>query len=164
MRSFFFLGLATILLFSCSSDDSAPKPEPKPDGGSPSKTDPYNGDCSTARWANVSDACWSCLCGGCAESLNACKEGCIEVMECALDNNTLVGDLEEIQCEIRATLATCSPGGEDENWKQAATFDTCLITSPKATEGPLRICEEECGIHYTGDVCERFPEPDAGTP
>jgi hypothetical protein len=74
-----------------------------------------------------------------------------------------VGNLSEIQCEIRATLATCSPGGEDENWTQAATFDTCLITTPKPTMGPLRICEEECGIKYTGDVCERFPEPDAGS-
>jgi hypothetical protein len=163
MRSLIGLALASVVLLSCS-DESDPKVQPVPDAAPPSTTDPYSGDCTTARWANVSDACWSCLCGGCAETLNACGKGCIEIMECAMKESTLVGNLSEIQCEIRATLATCSPGGEDENWNQAATFDTCLIATPKPTMGPLRICEEECGIKYSGDVCERFPEPDAGTP
>jgi hypothetical protein len=167
---------ALIALASCSdSDDTGSTPEPESDaststdasgtggaaGDARPSVDPFTGDCSAARWADVSGACWSCLCDACADTLNTCEEGCIDLMQCALDEFTLVGDGAEIACEVRATRATCLLDGNETTWQQAADFDVCLISSPKP-DGQFRICETECGINYSGDVCERFPEPDAG--
>jgi hypothetical protein len=163
--------LGTLTLVACGDKDEKPgdspgsgaaqsfdaSPEAMPQE-SPGAVDPFTGDCDSARWADVSEACWACLCEGCRDTLNACEDGCIELMQCALEKDTLVGDIAEIGCEVRATRALCLPEGAEDTWQRAASFDTCLITATPKPEGQFRICEAECGIAYTGDVCARYPE------
>jgi hypothetical protein len=134
----------------CSDDDAAPAP-----GGQTPAVDPFNGDCTSARWSHVSDACWSCMCGACAASLNACNEGCTNVMECAFEKGTLVNDLADIPCEIRATAAECLVGAPEGAAQAVIAFDTCLIAAQKPSG--FRICEDVCQVNYPGDVCERYP-------
>lgn len=161
--------VALVLVAACSSDDDGEDGEDGAgaggrDAGSDSGSggtsaadamqpvQPFNGDCSTAKWGNVSDACWACACEICEAQLNECDETCVGVMECALDEHCLVGSLSEISCEVTCAQTICSSG---DAFGAAATFDTCLIGA--ATAPAFRACEQECGIAYTGDVCERFP-------
>jgi hypothetical protein len=135
---------------SCSDDDDA-------GGGKEQPPDAFNGDCGSARWSNLSPACWSCMCGACPEQLNACTEGCVSAFECALEQDVLVGVADELLCEIRGTAALClrEPATQGAA-RQLIDFDTCLIAR-REPSSHLRVCERECGIQYSGDVCERFP-------
>ena len=147
----------SLFLAGCSDDESSqPNPQTSGDGGNKAP-DPFNGDCTTARWSNVSDACWSCLCGACAATLNACDGACTTVFECTMQKKTLVNVGSDIACEIRATVAECLT---DPASQGAATplinFDTCLIGAPK--ESGFRVCEDVCQIPYPGDVCARYPQ------
>src|SRR5258708_38779751 len=38
---------------------------------------PFTGNCSSSRWASVSEACCSCFCSTCKDSINACDLECI---------------------------------------------------------------------------------------
>lgn len=159
--------LLTVSFAGCSSDSKDPvasspddgKPDaalPAPDAA-PSGPAAFNGDCSTARWADVSDECWSCLCGACKAKLDVCNEDCISVFDCATKNHTLVNVAADITCEIRATGVTCL---QDPKAQAAAqpllNFDTCLIgAGDKSKE--FRACDAECKVPYPGDVCARFP-------
>jgi hypothetical protein len=134
----------------CGSDDAEPAP-----GGQTETIDPFNGDCSSARWSHLSDACWSCLCGACADTLNACNEGCTTVMECAFEKGTFVNNAADIPCEIRATATECLPGAPEGAAQAVIAFDTCLIAAQKPSG--FRVCEDVCQIEYPGDVCERYP-------
>jgi len=166
--------LALALGFSaCSSSGSEKKSEAQQtpdagnangaaDAGGTSKVDPFTGDCSSARWAKVSDACWSCLCGACAAKLDACDETCMAAFECAKDKQTLVNTGAEVMCEIRATTAACLSDPKLQAGAGALlNLDTCLIGAPKPA-GNLRACASECGIVYPGDVCQRYPAGDGG--
>ena len=159
------VGIALFVAGGCGSDD-AKTTAGEPDAGTTTRTpDAYNSDCSTANWGKdaASDACWACMCGACAETLNKCDRDCLGLVQCALDEHVLVGDVSQLQCEVRGFGETCVTADSPQASVTAVTsFDTCLITSHKAPE-QLRACEAECGITYTGDVCERFPEGDAGT-
>jgi len=121
----------------------------------------FNGDCKSARWANVSDACWSCFCGKCETQLDACNEDCFKGVQCANDKHALVGVAADLPCELRAFGALCL---SDPVLQAAASpllaFDGCLIASHDPATEHLRACEAECGVAYTGDVCNRFPAPD----
>jgi hypothetical protein len=98
------------------------------------------------------------MCGACKEQLNPCTEGCMKGFECALAKNTLVGVSSEISCEIRATGNLCLTDPETQaGAQQLIQFDTCLIARHQEPGQKLRACEAECGINYTGDVCQRFP-------
>jgi len=98
------------------------------------------------------------MCGACKEQLNACTQGCMTAFECALEKDVLVGEGDQILCEIRGTGALCL---QDPVSQAAApelvTFDTCLIARHSEPAERLRVCEAECGISYTDDVCERYP-------
>jgi hypothetical protein len=115
-------------------------------------------DCSSQRWGNVNDTCWSCLCGKCADRLNLCDDGCLSILSCSVDNNLLVGVPADLTCEGRSVLSTCL---KDTAAQNAVTpfilFDGCLINAHQEPQERLRACEAECGIHYTDDVCQRFP-------
>ncbi len=169
-----------LLIWSgCSKDDAAPggaQPGSQDSGShrNDSGSHPtdgggegggFKGDCKSKRWANVSDACWSCFCDKCETQTNTCGEDCFKVMQCANDKHALVGVGTELPCELRAFPALCLT---DPASTAAAGpllgFDTCLITKHDPAKEHLRACEAECGITYTGDVCKRFPAPEAGTP
>jgi hypothetical protein len=147
---------ALALLVACGScgDDAEDPPN------SPPPPVAYNGDCDSARWSNVSPRCWSCLCGACKQQLNACTGACTQAFDCALEQDVLVGSAAELVCEIRGTAAVCM---QDPTILAAApeliAFDTCLIAQHTQPKEKMRACEEECGIRYTDDVCERFPAP-----
>ena len=128
--------------------------------------DPFNGDCSSARWANVSDDCWSCFCRTCQPTLDQCADDCVKGFYCGTENHVLVGVAADLACEGRAFAAVCDA---DPAIKAAETpitaFDICLIGAHDPVTDHLRACESECGITYTDDVCQRFPAPastDAG--
>lgn len=115
-------------------------------------------DCSSQRWGNVSDACWSCLCGKCADRLNLCDDGCLSILSCSIDNDLLVGSPSELTCEGRSVLSTCLKDPAAQNGVTPfILFDGCLINAHQEPQERLRACEAECGIHYTDDVCTRFP-------
>lgn len=161
-------GLSFIIFCcDCSSDsDSDSKSPADHDAGDAASearpVDAFNGDCTTARWASVSDACWSCFCSKCKESLNACDEKCVKGIACAAEKHTLVGVASDLQCELRAFGALCATDPDILASSGAlVAFDGCLIDNYRPPEH-LRACEAECGVVYTGDVCERFPDPDAG--
>ena len=149
----FFAALALLLACGSCGDDA------DDDGGNAAPPPvPFNGDCDSARWSNVSPRCWSCLCGACKEQLNACTEGCTQAFECALEQDVLVGVVDELLCEIRGTAARCLQDSATQGAAgQLITFDTCLIARHTEPQEKLRVCEEECGIRYTDDVCTRFP-------
>jgi hypothetical protein len=119
--------------------------------------DAFNGDCKTAKWANLSDECWACMCGACEPTLNLCKEGCTAIFECAQKEHTLVNVGADIGCEVRATGATCiqDPTSQAET-PQLLNLDGCLIGAKKEA-GEFRVCDTVCKTPYTGDVCQRFP-------
>jgi hypothetical protein len=105
----------------------------------------------------MSDECWSCMCDACADTLNACDQGCTGALECGSSSECLVNDANEITCEISCVAAECLSTPEAQAGAQAlVTLDACLISSPKPSG--FRICEDVCGIPYTGDVCERYPQ------
>jgi hypothetical protein len=164
--------LAVLLIAGCGKDSGANAPHA--DAGTPGAgadsgaaadaarpPDPFNGDCSTARWAPTTDECWNCFCNRCKDTLNACNDGCVAGIQCATENHVLVGVAADIQCEVRAFSATCNSAEIQAEYQSAVNFDTCLIASHVAPAS-LRACEKECGLKYTGDVCERFPAPDGG--
>jgi hypothetical protein len=123
---------------------------------------PFTGDCTTSRWAGVSDACWNCFCTTCKAATNACNLECVKGIACASANHTQVGVAADIPCEERAFAAECLTTPDAEAVvNQLVAFDTCLIEQHKAPE-ILRACETQCGFVYTGDVCQRFPG-DAGS-
>jgi hypothetical protein len=161
--------ISSIYLVACSSD-GAPPPRDEPDAAAPApdaaptrKRDPFNGDCTTANWSSGSnDECWACMCNTCAATLNKCNDDCVDFMQCALDEHVLVGKATELACEVRGVAATCATDPAKKAADDAATaFDICLIGA-RTSDVKLRICEKECGIDYTDDVCQRFPSPDAG--
>ena len=119
----------------------------------------FNGDCSTAKWANTTDECWACLCGACKDTLNACNKDCTNILECAEEKHTLVNVAADLNCELRATGNLCLQTPEAQAATQAlVTFDTCLIgASPKPVAGEFRACDTVCKTPYSGDVCQRFP-------
>jgi hypothetical protein len=126
-------------------------------------TDPFNGDCSTARWANLSDECWSCFCNTCQDTLNQCNDDCVKGLACGTDNHVLAGVTTDLVCEGRAFGAVCESDPAIHAVADLITkFDICLIGSRDPVKNHLRACEAECSITYTGDVCERFPEPPDG--
>ncbi len=142
------------VLLACGSCGDDPDGE----GSSPPPPVAYNGNCDAARWSNVSPRCWSCLCGACKQQLNACTQGCAQAFDCALEQDVLVGTAAELVCEIRGTAALCM---KDATTLAAApeliAFDTCLIAEHTEPQEKMRACEQECGMRYTDDVCERFP-------
>jgi hypothetical protein len=155
-------------LVACGSDTPSPGKDvdggaPAPDAGPTRTRDAFNGDCTTANWSSTSsDACWACMCDACATTLNKCNDDCVDLMQCALDEHVLVGKTTEVTCEVRGFQATCLNDPATKSQADATTaFDVCLIAS-RTPESMLRICEPECGLSYTGDVCQRFPSPDAG--
>jgi hypothetical protein len=174
------LGLGMCLALGCSSSsegtsgplpdagrvdaesDAAAAPDATPEAGSIAA---FNGNCKTARWVDVSDACWSCYCSTCEMQLDQCGAGCVKGIQCATDNKVLVGVEADLECESRAFTAACDT---DPVIMQAASalyaFDACLITSHDPAKDMIRSCEAECGTTYTGDVCQRFPAPDGGAP
>jgi hypothetical protein len=120
--------------------------------------DPFNGDCTTAKWADVSDECWQCVCGECQPTLNACDEDCIGIMTCSNDRGCLVNDPAQLNCEIQCVSQTCVPDAGAAASTAVTNFDICLIGSPNKTMGMFRACEDVCQINYTGDTCTRFPQ------
>jgi len=163
MKRFVFVlgvGLSGAGSVGACGSDAPVAPAPGPEGGS-HHVDPFNGDCGTARWADFSDACWSCACQTCKTTLNACNDDCIGFMECAFQKHTLVNVLADIGCEIRATAGECLTSDSLKAGEGPATqFDTCLIGATKPA-GHFRACEVECGVPYSGDVCQRYPPPPA---
>lgn len=124
----------------------------------PRPVDAFNGDCSTARWASVSDSCWSCLCGACKPKLDACNADCTGILKCAADKHTLVNKATELTCEISATTSLCLTDAKSQAAAQALLdFDGCLLGATTKQAGDFRACDTECGAVYTGDVCTRFP-------
>jgi hypothetical protein len=123
-----------------------------PDAGG--TIDDFNGMCEGARWSHVSDACWSCWCAQCGDSLNIATRRSMEIFECMFEKDQLVNDFFELTCEIRAGLADCVDGAMDD-WDKLVAFDTCLMQT--ATFPAFRACEAECGVTYSGDVCTRYP-------
>lgn len=119
--------------------------------------DAFNGDCSSAKWADVSDACWACLCGGCGAELNACDETCMELFVCTGAESCWVGSGDQILCEIRCLGNSCITDANRAGAGPLTAFDGCLLGSPDKGSD-FRLCEAECGLTYPGDVCERFPE------
>jgi hypothetical protein len=172
MRSIAALGaLVTMYVVAGCSNDAKPSnaetadaSTPAPDAAPTRKADPFNGDCTSANWSSgSSDACWACMCNTCAMTLNACNDGCISLLACGLDKHVIVGSAADLQCEIRAFTASCLDDPSTSSQANAVTaLDTCLIGSHKPPE-MLRACEAECGITYTGDVCQRFPAPEGGS-
>lgn len=156
-----------ITVAACGSDKALHRPDvdagaPLPESGPNPTRNAYNADCTTANWSTSSDACWACMCGACAKTLNECDEGCVDLMQCALDKHVLVGKTTEVTCEVRGFAAACLTDPEKQSHDDAATaFDVCLIGA-RTPQSMLRICESECGITYTGDVCQRYPSLDAG--
>jgi hypothetical protein len=158
------LAAAVSTVVSACSSSSGPGKEPtnlRTDAAAEAgknTVDSFNGDCSSARWADVSDACWSCQCGACKATLNACNVDCVGVLACALTHHTLVNVGADVSCEVRATATECLT---DAKSQAVATplvqFDACLIGA--RTTGHFRACEEECKISYSGDVCQRYPAP-----
>ena len=144
---------AVLAALSCSDDSSSGD-----DGGAAgtggSPLQPFNGDCTTAKWAGFSDACWSCMCTACANTLNACNEACTGVMGCAFQAGCLVNQTRDINCEVRCVASEClvDAGAAAQ---AVINFDTCLITATKPSG--FRVCEDVCAIPYTGDVCTRYP-------
>jgi len=114
----------------------------------------FNGDCTTAKWADVSDECWSCFCETCPDVTNACDGPCQEMMLCTEDKGCLVHDQAEMACELRCVLGECYDATAAV---KTANFDSCLISSADTAAGEFRACEAVCGIPYPGDVCERYP-------
>ncbi len=173
MTSLRILGALFVLahVTACSNDskpsgtEQADASTPPSDASSKRIPDSFNGDCTTANWSTQSaDACWTCMCNTCADTLNKCNDGCMSLLECGLDNHVIVGNAMDLQCEVRAFTATCLNDPATQSEASAVTsLDTCLIASHKAPE-MLRACEAECGIKYTGDVCSRFPAPEGGSP
>jgi hypothetical protein len=119
----------------------------------------YNGDCSSAKWANVTDECWACLCGACKTTLDACNKDCTDILECAEEKHALVNVTADLNCELRATGNLCLQTPAAQAATQALiTFDGCLLNG--ATErvaGEFRACDTVCKTPYSGDVCQRFP-------
>ena len=159
--------LVTMVAFvGCGSDS---KPEMRgtggatgdaPEAGSRSHDPvPFNGDCSTAKWANVTDECWACLCGACKDTLDACNEDCTDIFGCAQEKHTLVNVASDINCEIRATGNLCLQTPTAQAAAMAlTTFDSCLIgATTKPVAGEFRACDTVCKTPYSGDVCQRFP-------
>jgi hypothetical protein len=125
-------------------------------GAGGSALDPFTGDCTTSRWGNVSEACWSCMCAACADTLNACGDDCVEALVCGFDAGCMVDRGAEILCEIRCVGGACLTTPEAQAAAQSLVdLDTCLIGAQKPSG--FRICEDVCAIPYPGDVCERYP-------
>jgi hypothetical protein len=120
-------------------------------------------DCTKDNWSNLSDGCWACMCDACEATLDACNETCTDVFECTLEKDTLVDNLPDIGCEVRASAAECfTAPGALAVVNQLIGFDTCLIGAPKPDGGSgFRVCEKECDVIYSGDVCDRYPPPPA---
>src|SRR5262245_47663668 len=163
--------LVTMLAFvGCGSDSKSQPGRTKVTGGEDDaggdppagSHDPvaYNGDCSTAKWANVTDDCWACLCGACKTTLDACNKDCTDILECTEEKNALVNVRSELLCEIRATGNLCLQTPAAQAAAQAlVTFDGCLMNGSTPREaGEFRACETVCKIPYSGDVCQRFPQ------
>jgi len=158
--------LVATMLFTACNDSKQMDGGTHADAGAPAVNqetpDPFTGDCSSARWASVSDKCWSCFCNTCKDSLNACNLDCVKGIACANENHTQVGVAADVSCEIRAFTATCLKDAAAQAVAgQLVAFDACLINAHTPAEH-LRACEEECGFVYTNDVCQRFPAPDGG--
>jgi hypothetical protein len=163
----FVLTLAALIVpaffAGCGSDDKEPTGGNQNTGGGQSTGGAPSGpppayDCSAYKWMDVTDACWSCMCGACKPTLDACNTDCTDAMTCAKEEGTLVNVASQLNCEIRATLDLCltTPAGQAAAQALIA-FDTCLILAPNKTT--FRACDVECATPYPGDVCERYPEP-----
>jgi hypothetical protein len=146
------LGIAVAAFFGAASCSNGAQPtnEKHPDAGAmvtdgaaAKPPDPFTGDCSSARWASVSDSCWSCFCNTCKDTLNACNLDCVAGIQCASDNHTQVGVAADVACEIRAFTATClgTPAAQAVG-NQLLQFDECLIAAHQPPE-QLRACEKE---------------------
>jgi hypothetical protein len=134
-------------------------------GGS-SGIGPFTGDCTTAKWGDVSDVCWTCACTTCKAELDRCDETCASLIQCALTQPCLVGASTDLACEVRCVDQACvqsDPARAAANSGPGTAFDLCLIGAPKPA-GQYRACETECQIHYTGKICSQYPAPvpDAG--
>jgi hypothetical protein len=126
-------------------------------GGGSSGVDAFNGDCTTAKWGDVSDACWSCMCQACANTLNTCDDACMGVMKCAFESECMVNQPSEVNCEISCVGNECLADPAAQAAAQSVvSFDACLIGAEKPSG--FRICEDVCSIPYTGDVCTRYPQ------
>jgi hypothetical protein len=122
-------------------------------GAAPGDAGPLR--CASARWSNVSPACWSCWCAACGDTLNETTPRSQEIFACMFEKDLLVNSLFELSCEVRAGQAECAPDGGSD-WDKLVSFDTCLIFSLGAAND-FRVCDTECGVSYTGDVCTRYP-------
>jgi hypothetical protein len=158
VRSTIALALAALVVLdasACSNDEPADGLSGATAGtGGGSSVQPFNGDCTTARWADVSDECWSCMCTACAAQLNACDETCVGVLNCGMQTGCLVNQASELLCEIRCVGNECLADAGAAA-QPATNFDTCLIGAPKPSG--FRACEDVCAIPYPGDVCTRYP-------
>jgi hypothetical protein len=147
---------AVIGAVACSDDESSGDGNGgTPGTGGGSSVQPFNGDCTTAKWADVSDDCWSCMCAACADTLNACDEACVGVLECGMQTGCLVNQGDQILCEIRCVSSECLVDAGQGAAQAATAFDTCLISATKPSG--FRACEDVCAIPYPGDVCTRYP-------
>jgi hypothetical protein len=145
------LGVLLVTMLAFAGDPPAGSHDPVP----------YNGDCSSAKWANVTDECWACLCGACKPTLDACNKDCTDILECTEEKQALVNVQADLLCEIRATGNLCLQTPEAQAAAQALIkFDGCLMSAstPKPVTGEFRACETVCKIPYSGDVCQRFPQ------
>ena len=144
----------------CSTDNTPAAPGGDRDSGAePGPVDPFTGDCSTARWGNVSPACWNCFCNRCKPQLDLCGEDCLGLLKCGSQEST--GKASELSCEARGFIHNCLTSATQSGLTEVLDFDLCLIAAHDSTE-QLRSCEKECGMKYVDDICERYPEPDAG--
>lgn len=131
-------------------------------GGAPAADAGPTLDCTADNWSGMSDACWSCICGACAEKLNVCNSDCTAILECSGEKGALVNVAEELPCEVSAVLAECvtTPAAQAQAGAILA-LDVCLIGGGPGA-GSFRVCDTECAFPYPGDVCARYPQPDAG--
>jgi len=153
-RVAFALATSAVLTAIACSDDSSSGDDGGAAGTGGSPVQAFNGDCTTAKWTDVSDACWSCMCTACADTLNACDETCTGVVDCAFQTGCMVNQTSDINCEVRCVASEClvDAGAAAQ---AVINFDTCLITATKPSG--FRVCEDVCAIPYTGDVCTRYP-------
>ena len=124
------------------------------DSAPPSLPRENTGDCTTGKWADVSDACWACMCETCAETMNACDDGCQTFMACQ-SSQCFVGSQDEMQCEINCAMSSCLAGNLAAGLA-AGDLDSCLIAAGSPDAGAFRRCEAECGFEYSGTVCDNY--------
>ena len=148
------VALATACGEDTSDSDGGADADAGVDSAPPGLPMENTGDCTTGKWADVSDACWACMCETCADTTNACDESCQAFMVCQ-SSQCFVGSQAEMQCEIRCAMSTCASHGLQAGIA-AGDLDSCLIAAGSPDAGAFRRCEAECGFEYSGTVCDNY--------